>query len=124
MRCGTEIREGRGSLYPGRIEQLLPTALHRFDLVRNDRAGWHVLSSGSLITKGTYMQTTWLKKMAAASLQLGGLALVLAACSGVAWAAGPPIGAPEIDPNSMQAALMLLGGGVMLVADRFRRRSR
>jgi hypothetical protein len=78
------------------------------------------------------MRTTWLTNLAAATFRFGrracGLALVLAACSGVAFAIPPgpggPGGAPEIDPGSMQAALMLLGGGVLLVADRFRRRSR
>lgn len=54
-----------------------------------------------------------------------GLALVLGASSGVAQAIGPGVGStPEIDPGSMKAALMLLGGGVLLVTDRFRRRSR
>ena len=51
-----------------------------------------------------------------------GLALVLTATSGVAQATS--IGVPEIDPGSLKAALMLLGGGVLLVTDRFRRRSR
>jgi hypothetical protein len=32
--------------------------------------------------------------------------------------------APEIDPGSIKAALMLLGGGVLLVSDRCRRRAR
>jgi hypothetical protein len=54
-----------------------------------------------------------------------GLALVTAACSGVAQATPPSLNsAPEIDPGSIKAALMLLGGGVLLVTDRFRRRSR
>lgn len=71
------------------------------------------------------MRTTWMTKLAAASLRIGGLALVLAVCCGVAQAAPPPPHvAPEIDPGSMQAALALLGGGVLLVADRFRRRTR
>lgn len=71
------------------------------------------------------MQTMWMKKVTAASMWLGGLALVLAASSRLALAGPPPlVSAPEIDPSSIQAALMLLGGGVMLVADRFRRRSR
>jgi len=65
------------------------------------------------------MRTTFLRL----GRQACGLALVLAACSGVVSAA-PPGPAPEIDPSSMQAALMLLSGGVLLVADRFRRRSR
>jgi hypothetical protein len=50
-----------------------------------------------------------------------GLALVLTATSGVAQAT---IATPEIDPGSLKAALMLLGGGILLVTDRFRRRSR
>lgn len=58
-------------------------------------------------------------------LQVCGLCLVLAAGAGIAQAGGPPAGgAPEIDPGSMKAALMLLSGGVLLVADRFRRRVR
>ncbi|HTU92777.1 MAG TPA: hypothetical protein VMF69_22035 [Gemmataceae bacterium] len=73
------------------------------------------------------MRTTCLTKWAAASLRVSrqacGLALVLAACSGMAQAL-PPSSTPEIDPGSMQAALMLLSGGVLLVADRFRRRAR
>jgi hypothetical protein len=73
------------------------------------------------------MRTTWLTKWTAAALRFGqracGLALVLAACGGVAWARNPSA-APEIDPGSMQAALMLLGGGVLLIADRLRRHVR
>jgi hypothetical protein len=75
------------------------------------------------------MRSPWLTKLCSTTfhfgLQIGGLALVLAACSGVAWAIPPlPGSAPEIDPSSLNAALMLLGGGVLLVADRFRRSSR
>ena len=75
------------------------------------------------------MRSNWLTKLAAASFrfsrQICGLALVVAACSGIAQAQPPGLGgAPEIDPGSMKAALMLLSGGVLLVADRFRWRSR
>lgn len=74
------------------------------------------------------MQTTWFAKSVAASLRFSrqacGLALVLAACSGTAFASPPPLGAPEIDPGSMGSAVALLTGGILLVADRFRRRSR
>lgn len=76
------------------------------------------------------MRSNWLTKLASASFrfsrQICGLALVVAACSGIAQA-GPPfpnVSTPEIDPGSMKAALMLLSGGVLLVADRFRWRSR
>jgi hypothetical protein len=62
------------------------------------------------------------------ALKVCGLALVLAALSGQVQAGGggfpPPSPAPEIDPGSMRAALMLLGGGILLMADRFRRSSR
>lgn len=72
------------------------------------------------------MRSTLLTKLCSTSFHFGrqicGLGLVLAASSGTAWAA--PVFTPEIDPGSMQAALMLLGGGVLLVADRFRRRAR
>jgi hypothetical protein len=76
------------------------------------------------------MRSLWLTKLCSTSLRFGSqiccLALVLAASSGAAHAGGSglPGPAPEIDPGSMQAALMLLSGGVLLVADRFRRRSR
>jgi len=55
-----------------------------------------------------------------------GLALVMMACGGAALARGlqAPSPVPEIDPGSIKAALTLLGGGVLLMADRFRRRSR
>jgi hypothetical protein len=58
------------------------------------------------------------------------VALVLSACSGVAQAKPHPQpspsvnSAPEIDPGSIKAGLILLGGGVLLLTDRFRRRSR
>lgn len=72
------------------------------------------------------MRSPRLKKLCSTSfhfsLQFCGLALVLAACSGVAQA-GVSI-TPEIDPGSMTSALALLSGGVLLVADRFRRHSR
>jgi hypothetical protein len=41
-----------------------------------------------------------------------GLALILAACGGTAWAVDT---APEIDPGSMTAALTLLSGGALMV---------
>lgn len=114
-------------LYSGQDRAAIANRAATIRPARNDSTGWLLPSPGSLFTKGTQMGTTWLRKVAAASLQIGGqicgLALVLAAFSGAASAA-PPSFAPEIDPGSMQAALMLLGGGVMLVADRFRRRSR
>lgn len=49
-----------------------------------------------------------------------GLALVVAACGGTAWGFDPS--APEIDPGSALSALTLLGGGVLLLYDRYRRR--
>jgi hypothetical protein len=73
-----------------------------------------------------------------AALWACSLALVLSAWSGVAQASNPnnnnnnnggngqnsTSSAPEIDPGSSKAALMLLGGSVLLVTDRLRRRSR
>jgi hypothetical protein len=55
-----------------------------------------------------------------------GLALVLAASAGVAWAGGPPPlqgqSVPEINPGSAVTALGLLVGGVLMVTDRLRRK--
>jgi hypothetical protein len=65
--------------------------------------------------------------------QMCALVLVLIAFSGVAWAKKPGGGGggghhhhktPEIDPGSMKAPLLLLGGGVLLLRDNFRRCSR
>jgi hypothetical protein len=52
-----------------------------------------------------------------------GLALVMVALAGPAWAGGPQgPKAPEIDPGSMGGALALLTGGLLLLTDRFRRK--
>ena len=54
-----------------------------------------------------------------------GLALVLAATSGVAFAqtssTGTTSGVPEIDPSSIASALTLLCGGVLMLTDKIRK---
>src|SRR4051794_14192714 len=47
-----------------------------------------------------------------------GLALVLSAVGATAFARGPSLAAPEIDPGSIGSALTLLTGGVMLLTGR------
>lgn len=54
-----------------------------------------------------------------------GLAMMLAAMSGVALAVDPPpAGAPELDPGSMAAAFGLLSGGLLMLIDRRRKPAR
>ena len=79
--------------------------------------------------KGLCMKTNRLTALASSAWRAAriacGLTLVLVACTGVAQASGGSFdSAPEIDPGSIKAALMLLSGGVLLVTDRFRRRGR
>ena len=50
-----------------------------------------------------------------------GVGLVLAAFSTPAWA-NEPIPTPEIDPGMMTSALALLGGGLLLITNRSRRK--
>jgi hypothetical protein len=127
---GTEKLRGREEVRPAGLDRaVLANRAATNRSARNKEAGWLVLSPGPRLRKGSCMRSPWLTKLCSSSfrfgLQIGGLALVLAACSGVAWATPPlPPSAPEIDPSSLRAALMLLGGGVLLVADRFRRSSR
>ena len=58
------------------------------------------------------------------SLKVMGLALMLAALNGSAFAgAGPgpkPSAVPEIDPSSILGAVTLLSGGLMVLTDRRR----
>jgi hypothetical protein len=62
--------------------------------------------------------------MVRAARQSLGLGLVVMACAGTALAGGgPPPDAPEIDAGGLVSALSLLTGGVLLLTDRFRRRS-
>ena len=49
-----------------------------------------------------------------------GFVLVLCALSSPAWAVVVP--APELDPGSMASALGVLGGGLLILTDRVRRR--
>ena len=50
-----------------------------------------------------------------------GLLLVLSGLAATASAgACPPPATPEIDPGSILSALTLLGGGVMVLTDRYR----
>jgi hypothetical protein len=51
-----------------------------------------------------------------------GLALVLGACAGTAFAGGP-LPAPEIDPGSIAGALTVLTGGMLMLTDRLRKKS-
>jgi hypothetical protein len=48
-----------------------------------------------------------------------GLCLVFAGCAATAYAGGP-LPVPEIDPGSTVSALVLLTGGLLLLADRCR----
>jgi hypothetical protein len=64
---------------------------------------------------------TFVVRTAAMARKACGLALVLAAISGVALAKYNKDAAPEIDPGSMAGALTLLGGGLLMLTDRFRR---
>lgn len=50
-----------------------------------------------------------------------GLALVIAALAGSAYAT-PPLPAPEIDPGSISSALTLLMGGAFLLTGKARKR--
>lgn len=72
------------------------------------------------------MRSTWLKKLCSKSfqfsLQFCGLSLVLAATGGLVRAGFGAV--PEIDPGSLSSAGALLAGGILLIGDRFRRRSR
>lgn len=65
--------------------------------------------------------------------KVGGPLLVLAACSGVAYAGGgggggggsgggTGGGVPELDPTSVAGALTMLVGGVLMFTDRFVRK--
>jgi hypothetical protein len=51
-----------------------------------------------------------------------GVAVVVTACAGVAFAGGPPPPVPEIDPGSAATALGLLAGGLLMFTDRVRRK--
>ena len=66
--------------------------------------------------------------LAAKSVKIAGLALVVAATAGLAHAqsasggsSGGSGGVPEIDASSMISALTLLTGGVLMVTDKFRK---
>lgn len=64
--------------------------------------------------------------MFAALKNVFGLALIVAATTGVAFAqtastGGGTSGVPEIDPNSMASALTLLTGGVLMLSDKIRK---
>ena len=54
----------------------------------------------------------------------GGFLLVFAAVAGTALAQGDfhPPDAPEIDPGSAMSAISLLAGGMLLLADKVRRK--
>jgi len=73
------------------------------------------------------MRSIWFAKLAAqafrAAWTCAGLALVLLATSGTAWAGGfQPAPTPEIDPGSLASALALLTGGMFVLTDRLRRK--
>ncbi len=68
------------------------------------------------------MQRSWLVATGKLLWRTCGLALVFAACAGVANAAPPPPAAPEIDPGSLLTGLTLCVGGVLMVVDRVRRK--
>jgi hypothetical protein len=62
--------------------------------------------------------------LAGAAQKAAGFALIVSAFAGPAVAGGGGHGGvPEIDPGSAISALTVLGGGLLLVTDRFRRRS-
>jgi hypothetical protein len=59
---------------------------------------------------------------AAATCRPLGMALVLAGTAATAYAGGPPVPGPEIDPGSVASAVSLLAGGALLLTDRLRRK--
>jgi len=71
----------------------------------------------------------FINKLAAKSVKVAGLALVVAATAGLAHAqtasggssSGSSGGVPEIDAGSMISALTLLTGGVLMISDKFRK---
>lgn len=54
------------------------------------------------------------------ALKSTGLLLVLSGLAATASAGACPPVTPEIDPGSVLSALTLLGGGVMVLTDRYR----
>ena len=72
--------------------------------------------------------------LAGAALRLAamasGVVLILTAVGGTAWGYSPPIPSspccppriPEIDPGSITSALALLGGGILMLTDKFSRK--
>jgi hypothetical protein len=70
----------------------------------------------------------FINKLAAKSVKVAGLALVVAATASLAHAqtasggsSGSSGGVPEIDAGSMISALTLLTGGVLMISDKFRK---
>jgi hypothetical protein len=63
------------------------------------------------------MKSKWLRSALRYSRKAVGFALLLTACGSTAFA-GP---VPEIDAGSLASAATLLVGGVLMLADRYRR---
>ncbi len=67
----------------------------------------------------------FINSIAAKSVKIAGLALVVGATAGLAHAqtasVSPAGGVPEIDTGSMISALTLLTGGVLMITDKFRK---
>jgi hypothetical protein len=73
------------------------------------------------------MQSKTLARLGSASFRAlrltCGLALVLGVCASTAFAGGPPLPVPEIDPGSIAGALTVLTGGMLMLTDRLRKKS-